>query len=77
MKGDFTGFTFDGVHSSELGIIRVSDSDRYVEELQSEVRDKTIEIPGNHGEYYYWSTYGPKTHTIDIAFDSMTETQFR
>ena len=77
MKGDFTGFTFDGVHSSELGIIRVSDSDRYVEELQSEVRDKTIEIPGNHGEYYYWSTYGPRTHTIDIAFDSMTETQFR
>lgn len=77
MTGDFTGFSFNGIHSSTLGIIRVSNGDRYKEELQSEVRDKTVEIPGNNGDYYYWSTYGPKTHTIDIAFDSMTEVQFR
>ena len=77
MTGDFTGFSFDGIHSSTLGIVRVSGGDRYKEELQSEVRDKTVEIPGNDGDYYYWSTYGPKTHTIDIAFDSMTEVQFR
>lgn len=77
MTGDFTGFSFNGIHSSTLGIIRVSGGDRYKEELQSEVRDKTVEIPGNDGDYYYWSTYGPRTHTIDIAFDSMTEVQFR
>lgn len=77
MTGDFTGFSFNGIHSSTLGITRVSSGDRYKEELQSEVRDKTVEIPGNNGDYYYWSTYGPKTHTIDIAFDSMTEVQFR
>lgn len=77
MTGDFTGFSFNGIHSSQLGITRVSSGDRYKEELQPEVRDKTVEIPGNDGDYYYWSTYGPKTHTIDIAFDSMTEKQFR
>ena len=77
MTGDFTGFSFDGIHSSSLNIIRVSSGDRYNEELQSDINDKTVEIPGNNGEYYYWSTYGPKTHSINIAFDSVTEKQFR
>ena len=77
MKGDFTGFSFDGIHSSQLNIVHVSSSDRYSEELFPEVKDKTIEIPNNHGEYYYGSTYGTRTFEIDIAFDSVTETQFR
>ena len=77
MKGDFLGFSFDGIHSSQLGITYVSSSDRYEEELFPEVKDKTIEIPNNHGEYYYGSTYGTRTFTINIAYDSVTETQFR
>lgn len=77
MKGDFLGFSFDGIHCSQLGITHVSSSDRYDEELFSEVRDKTIEIPNNHGEYYYGSTYGTRTFDIDFAYDSITETQFR
>ena len=77
MKGDFTGFSFDGIHSSQLNIVHVSSSDRYDEELFPEVKDKTIEIPNNHGEYYYGSTYGTRTFEINIAFDSVTENQFR
>lgn len=77
MKGDFMGFSFDGIHCSQLGITRVSSSDRYDEELFPEVKDKTIEIPNNHGEYYYNSTYGTRTFKIDFAYDSITETQFR
>ena len=77
MKGDFTGFSFDGVHSSQLNIVHVSSSDRYDEELFPEIKDKTIEIPNNHGEYYYGSTYGTRSFEINIAFDSVTETQFR
>lgn len=76
MKGDFLGFSFDGIHCSTLGITHVSSSDRYEEELFPEVKDKTIEIPNNHGEYYYGSTYGTRTFEIDIAYDSVTETQF-
>jgi len=30
---DFVGFTFDGIHSSELNIIRTSESNRYTEDL--------------------------------------------
>ena len=77
MRGDFTGFSFDGVHCSKLGITHVSTGDRYEEELFPEVKDKTIEIPNNHGEYYYGSTYGTRSFEIEIAFDSVTEVQFR
>jgi len=77
MKGDFLGFSFDGIHCSQLGIIHVSSSDRYDEDLFPEVKDKTIEIPNNHGEYYYGSTYGTRTFEIEIAYDSITEKQFR
>lgn len=77
MKGDFLGFSFDGIHCSQLGITYVSSSDRYDEDLFPEVKDKTIEIPNNHGEYYYGSTYGTRTFDINIAYDSITETQLR
>ena len=77
MKGDFIGFSFDGIHCSHLGINHVSSSDRYDEDLFPEIKDKTIEIPNNHGEYYYGSTYGTRTFEIEFAYDSITETQFR
>lgn len=76
--GDFTGFTFGGYHSfDDLGIVRVSGGDRYEEELQSEVKDRTAEVPGLNGEYYFGSDYAPKKINIEIAFDSLTEEQFR
>lgn len=74
---DFIGFTFDNIHSDELGILRVSDGDRYKEDLQPEIKDLTAEVPGMHGEYYFGSTYGNKEFDIDIAYDSLTEKQFR
>ena len=75
--GDFTGFTFGGVHSSELGIVRVSGGDRYDEELHPEIKDITAEVPGLDGNYYFGSNYGPRQFDIEIAFDSITEEQFR
>lgn len=74
---DFIGFTFDGTHSDELGILRVSDGDRYKEDLHPEINDLTAEVPGMDGEYYFGSNYGKKEFTIDIAYDSLTEVQFR
>lgn len=74
---DFTGFTFDGIHTSELNVYRVSDGDRYDEELIPEINDKTTEIPGNNGEYFWGSNYGKRTFSIKIAYDEVTEVQFR
>ena len=75
--GDFLGFEFGGVHSSELGITRVSGGDRYEEQLHPEIKDRTAEVPGVNGEYYFGSDFGPKSFDIEIAFDHLTELQFR
>ena len=78
--GEFTGFTFgegNNCHSSSLGITRVSGGDRYSEELHPEIKDKTAEVPGLNGEYYFGSDYGPRSFNIEIAYDSMTEEQFK
>ena len=79
--GDFTGFTFGNWRSSDweqnLEVLRVSGGDRYDEELHPEIKDITAEVPGVNGEYYFGSNYGPKKFDIEIAFDSLTEAQFR
>ena len=80
--GDFTGFTFGDWHSSDsesglVTVLRVSGGDRYEEELHPEIKDVTAEVPGMDGEYYFGSSYGPKKIDIEIAFDSLTEIQFR
>ena len=77
IKGDFLGFKFNGYHSTELGITRVSGGDRYNETLYPEIKDKIVEVPGLDGSYYYGSDYGPMQFEIDIAFDHLTEQQFR
>ena len=77
MKGDFTGFTINGIHSSDLGIIRIADGDRYDETLIPNFEDKTIDIPGNDGSYYYGSFYEPREFKINIAFDHLTDEQFK
>lgn len=75
--GDFLGFTFGNDHSSSLGITRVSGGDRYEEDLHPEIKDRTAEVPGLNGEYYFGSDYGTRTFDIEIAFDHLTEKQFR
>lgn len=80
--GDFTGFTFGNWHStdSETGLVtvlRVSGGDRYEEELHPEIKDRTAEVPGLNGEYYFGSNYGSRKIDIEIAFDSLTEENFR
>ena len=76
-KADFLGFEFAGQHSSDMGIIRVSDGDRFDEELTPEIKDVTVDVPGMHGEYFFGSTYGVKKFDIKIAYDRLTEEQFR
>ena len=75
--GDFLGFKFGGIHSSELGVTRVSGGDRYDEQLHPEMRDRTVEVPGVNGQYYFGSDFGTKSFSINIAYDSLTEYQLR
>lgn len=76
-KGDFLGFTIGSTHSSELGIVRISDSNRYTEDLIPEHSEKTTTSSGLDMTYYFDSNYTQKKFTIKFAFDSLTEIQLR
>ena len=77
LSGDFIGFTFNGVHSSDMGIIRTSDGSRFNESLLPTSTDKTVQIPGGDGTYYFGSNYTQRQIPISVATDELTETQFR
>ena len=77
MKGDFMGFTFNGVHSSELNILRVSTGDRYEENILPEIKDSIAEAADMEGQYFFGAHYGERTININIAYDSLTDSDLR
>ena len=56
-RGDYLGFTYNGFHSSDLGIVRVSDGSRYSENLLPSFQDKTVTVPGKDETYYFGSFF--------------------
>ena len=74
---DFTGFQYGDTHSSELGIVRVSDGSRFNENLLPTIKDKTVQVPGRDGTYYFGSEFTQRQFTINYAFDDLTEQEFR
>lgn len=74
---DFCGFIFNGIHSSELNIIRVSNGSRYNETLGPAFQDKTAQIEGGDGILFWNSFYSQNPFSIQIAYDSLTEAQLR
>lgn len=76
-KGDFMGFTFNGVHSSDLNIVRTSDGSRYNSDLLPSFNDNTVVVPGGDGTYYFGSYYNQKPISIQFATDELNEVQFR
>lgn len=74
---DFCGFQFNGVHSSDLNIVRVSNGSRYNEDLVPAFQDKTAQIEGGDGTLFWESFYSQRPFSIQIAFDSITEEGLR
>ena len=77
MKQDFFGFQFNGVHTSDLNIVRVSDGSRYSENLSPVFQDKTAQMTGSDGTLYSESFYTNKPWAIQVAFDELSEMQYR
>ena len=75
--GDFTGFTFNGIHTDSLNIKRVSNGSRYEETMIPQFQDRVAQAPGSDGTYFFNSEYRQKPINVQIAFDSMTEVQLR
>lgn len=74
---DFTGFYFNNKHSSTYHLLRVSNGDRYEEELFPQFDDRTVELVGGAGNLYDSTRYKEKEFTISVVFDSLTEKDFR
>lgn len=74
-KGDYMGFTYNKIHSSELGIVRTSNGSRFDENLLPTIQDKTVQIPGGDGTYYFGSYYTQRQISVSYAFDALTEEQ--
>lgn len=74
-NSDYIGFTFNGVHSSDLGIMRVSDGSRYNDSLLPTIQDKTVQTPGRDGTYFFGSYYTQRIFNISFVFDALTEEQ--
>ena len=76
-EGDFIGFSFNNRHSSEFNIKRVSDGSRFNENLLPTLQDKTAQVTGGDGTYYWDTSYTQKPFPISFAFDNLSEKQFR
>ena len=82
-QGDFLGFSYgtktDGtpMHSSDLGIVRTSNGSRFDENLLPTMQDKTVQVPGGDGTYYFGSYYTQRQFSVPFAFDDLTEEEFK
>ena len=76
-RGSYTGFTYNGIHSSVFGIARTSSGKFYEENLVSSMLDKTTEKPGSDGSYHFYSNHSKKEFVINFAFYNITEEKKR
>lgn len=76
-KGDFIGFTFNGTHSSDLGIVRTSNGSRYNTNLLPSSSDQTVAVPGGDGVYFFGTNYQTRVFQLQIASDEISEETMR
>lgn len=74
---DYTDFRFGNYHTKDLHLVVVSSSDRYQKNLLPEPTDYTEEVPGGDGTYYFGQLYKDREIECNVAFDSITEQDFR
>lgn len=74
---DFIGFQYNGTHSSYYEIFRTSDGSRYNDNLIPQLMDKTADVPGGDGQYYFGSSYKTRQFSISIAFENLSEKKYR
>ena len=60
-RGSYLGFTFNGVHSSDLGIVRTSSGSRYNDDLLPTTTDKTVEGTRRRRDLLLWFVLYSKT----------------
>lgn len=77
MTEDFTSFRFGIYDSERLGLTVVSSSNYYDPNLLPAPTDVTIDVPGGPGQYYLGSYYKNREFKVSVAFDNVSEQQWR
>ena len=81
LKGTHIGFSYGKpgnlIHSSAMGIVRVSEGNRYTDNLLPTAQEKTAQVPGNDGTYYFGTYYTQKSFSLSVAFDEVDDTKLR
>ena len=73
----FIGFSFGGEHSIDIyHVYRTSNGDRYDYNLTPQTFDKTVDVPGGDGQYYFKTNYKTRQFSIPIAFDNLDQDRF-
>lgn len=73
-RGSFLGFTYNGIHSSTLGLTRISVK-RYTDNLIPSLRDTTTSIEGTDGMVYWGTKYVKRVFTVSFAFQGISAAQ--
>lgn len=73
-RGSWLGFTYNGIHSSTLGITRTI-SGRFNKNLIPTTKDTTANIEGVDGMVYWGTKYTKRDIAVPFAFQGMSEAQ--
>jgi hypothetical protein len=74
---EFLGFTFNGKHTNDFNLVVVSDGSRYHSPLFGTFVDSILKVPGRNGTYFFGSEFESVPFAINLAFDNLTEKNFR
>lgn len=77
LRGSFLGFTYNDIHSSVLGITRVTDGDMFQKKMTPTFKHVSVEKPKNDGMYWYGGTYSQRDFVVNFAFEEIDEEQLR
>ena len=76
-KDDLIGFSYGDYHSSQFGLLRVSNGNRYSEYLSPSLKNRTTDITGMDGSLYFGTSKTTLSFNVSIAFDSLNEAEVR
>ena len=76
-KLDYVGFTYNNIHSSQLGLKSVSSGNRYQKDLLPVAQDYTTDVLGGDGTYFFGTKFKNNDINLSIAFDDVSELEMR
>ena len=76
-KGEiYLTFVFDGIDSTQIGVVSVSDGSTYDTPILPTFADNSLEVDGYDGRYYFNTRITQKDFTYNCFIDNLSAFQF-